>query len=99
MSPARKARLTRTNSSTHSRGRRYHLLRLAMIPPKLLRHRLEIDHVRQHRVVAVPLDEVGAAHEGAVLGGPAVVVPQVEVLEVDRVLERLVGQQALLAQL
>jgi hypothetical protein len=53
---------------------------------------------REHRIVAVPLDEVGAAHEGAVLRRPAVVMPQIEVDEVDRLRERRRRQHAVLSQ-
>ena len=60
--------------------------------------RVQLHRARQHRIVAVPLDEVGAAHEGAVLRGPAVVVPQIEIDEIDRLRERRSRQQAVLAQ-
>ena len=43
----------------------------------------------EDRVVAVPLHEVRPAHERAVLGGAAVVVPEVEIGELDRLAERL----------
>src|SRR5215467_3159254 len=98
MSRLKKARLTRTNVSSQSRWSRYHLLVLAMCPPHFLGHCPDLDGVREDRVVAVPLGEVLAAHEGAVLGGPAVIVPQVEVAEVDRLRERRRRQNAVLAQ-
>src|SRR5437868_5910964 len=96
MSGASAARLTKANSSSSRRWSRYHLL-LAMRPPQLVGHGLQFDGVLQDRVVAVPLHEVGPAHESAVLGRPAVVVPQVEVGEVDRLRERL-AEQVVLAQ-
>jgi hypothetical protein len=39
----------------------------------------------------VPLNEVGATHERAVLRRAAVVVPQIEIDEVDRLRERRAG--------
>src|SRR5436305_1261990 len=64
----------------------------------LLGQRPELDGLAQHRVVAVPLHEVRAAHERAVLGSPAVVVPEVEVDEVNRIRERVAGQQIIFPQ-
>src|SRR3954462_3326065 len=98
MSRLRKARLTRTNASSHSQWSRYRLLVLAMGPPQFVGQRPQFHRVLEDRVVAVPLGEVGPAHEGGVLGGAAVVVPQVEVQEVDRVRERRALQHAVLAQ-
>src|SRR5579885_2694232 len=97
MSTLRKARFTSTKPSTHSRGSRNQLL-LAMPPPQLGGLGLDLDGMLQHGVVAVPLHEVRSAHEGPMLGGAAVVVPQVEVGEVDGLRERLLAEQPLLAQ-
>ena len=58
---------------------------------------IQLDAAEQ-LVEAVPLHEVGPAHEGAVLGGPAEVVPEVEVDELDRLVERVGRQQLLLAE-
>ena len=58
-----------------------------MDPPQLLGLRFEFDGVLEDRVIAVPLREILSAHEGTVLGRAAVVVPQIEVEEVDRVRE------------
>ena len=52
----------------------------------------------EQAVVAVPLNEVGAAHEGSMLAGAAVVVPEVEVGEVDGVGEGRAGERAVLVQ-
>ena len=60
----------------------------SMDPPHLFGHGLDFDGVLQERITAVPLDEIGAAHEGSVLGSPAVVVPHVEVGKVDGVAEK-----------
>ena len=54
-----------------------------MLPPQFVGLVLQFDGFAEQLVVAVPLDKVGAAHEGAVLAGTAVVVPEIEVGEVD----------------
>src|SRR3954466_12824774 len=100
MSRARKLKLTTTNASSHRRGSRYHLFGFGMGPPQLLGLCLEFNRVLEDRVVPVPLREVLPAHEGAVLGGAPVIVPEVEVEEIDRVGELgaaddLVGAKAL----
>ena len=59
-------------------------LSLAMLSPELGGHGLEFDRLLQHGIVAVPLHEVRAAHERAVFAGPSVVMPEIEVNEVDR---------------
>src|SRR4051794_14126392 len=91
MSRLRNPRFTMTNASSQSEGSRYQLFGPGMCPPQLLGLRPELDGVFEDRVVAVPLGEVLSAHEGPVLGGPPVVVPEVEVEEVDRVRERGAG--------
>src|SRR5262245_41680814 len=98
MSRLRNARFTITNSSSHTAGSRYHLLGLGMDPPQLLGLRLEFGGVLEDWVVAVPLGEVLAAHEGPVLGGAPVIVPEVEVEEIDRVRERRTGYHLVSAQ-
>src|SRR5215468_8584508 len=40
----------------------------------------------------MPLDEIGAAHEGGMLSGAPVIVPQVEVLELNRQRIRRIGR-------
>src|SRR3954454_21905411 len=98
MSGPRKARFTSTKPSSHSRWLRYHLLPLSMCPPEFLGHGLQLDGVPEDRVVAVPLDEVGAPHEGPVLGRPLVVIPRGEGDEVDGLLEGFPREHAVLAQ-
>src|SRR5262245_35190138 len=100
MSRLRKPRLTMTNASSHRNGSRYHLFGLGMDPPQLLGLRLELNGVLEHRVVPMPLREILSAHEGAVLGGASVIVPEIEVEEIDRMREggpryHLVGAKAL----
>ena len=113
MSTARKARLPTTNSAPRARASRRRASarqaswlrwalglgapsgRLARAAP---RPAVQLVAQPQQLVVAVPLHEVGAAHEGAVLRGPAEVVPEVELGELDRLVERLGRQQPLLAQ-
>ncbi len=73
-------------------------VRAAMLPPQFVGLRAQLTRARQHRVVAMPLHEVGAAHERAVLRRPAVVVPEIEVDEVDRRRERRGRQHAVLPQ-
>src|SRR3954469_19771157 len=82
MSGPRKARLTSTNRSSQSRESRSRLGTRAMGLPQFVGLGLQLDAVLEHRVVAVPLHEVGPTHERPVFGGAAVVVPQVEVQEV-----------------
>ncbi len=84
-------------SAAHCASRRG-LLVSAMGPPQLFGVVLQLDGLLQQAVVAVPLDEVGAAHEGCVLAGAAVVVPEVEVGEVDGVGEGRSGERAVLVQ-
>ena len=66
-------------------GRGRGFLVLAQVGGRLL----ELGQLGDDLVVAVPLDEVGPAHVGAVLGGPAAVMPEVEVEVLDRLVERL----------
>src|SRR5262245_28672284 len=65
---------------------------------ELRRLLVDLDAEPRQLVVAVPLHEVGAAHEGAVLGGAAEVVPEVELGELDRLVEGLRREQALGAE-
>jgi hypothetical protein len=58
-----------------------------MLPPQFFRGMANFNGVLEHGVVAVPLNEVGPAHERPVLGRAAVVVPEVEVEEIDRMLK------------
>src|SRR5579872_1607134 len=49
-------------------------LLLALRATEFGRHRLEFDRLLQHRVIAMPLHEVGAAHKGSVFAGASVVM-------------------------
>src|SRR5271166_1517361 len=60
---------------------------------------LELGQLGDDFVVAVPLDKVGPTHVRAVLGGAAAVMPEVEVQVLDRLVERLLRQQLVLAEL
>ena len=71
-------------------GRGGGLLALAQVGGRLL----ELGQLGDDLVVAVPLDEVGPAHVGAMLGGPAAVVPEVEVEVLDRLVEGLLASGA-----
>jgi hypothetical protein len=56
---------------------------MSMAAPQFVRLSPELHRAHEHRVVAMPLDEVGAAHERAVLRGAAIVMPEIEEDEVD----------------
>ncbi len=60
-----------------------------MRPPQFPGFRANLDQVLQDRVIAMPLHEIRPAHERAMFGGPAIVMPEVEVFELDRLLVRL----------
>jgi hypothetical protein len=59
---------------------------------------LEFDGLRQQLVIAMPLYKVGATHKGTVLRCSAIVVPQIEVSEIDWVGEGRPGQSPILMQ-
>src|SRR6185503_5572000 len=63
-----------------------------MLPPQLVGIMLQLSLLQQQFVVAVPLDEIGATHEGAMFAGAPVIVPQVEVGEIDGMGEGWTGQ-------
>src|ERR1043166_1988870 len=84
MSKVRKPILTSANASTQACGSAHQRsFASAMLSPQFLRHRLHLHHALQHGIVSVPLNEIGASHERAMLAGAPVVVPEVEVNEVD----------------
>src|SRR3954466_1651401 len=97
MSPTSPAKFATANSSTSNCRSRSACL-TSMTPAQLVGLRAELHRSCQHRVVAVPLHEIGASHEGAVLRGAAVVVPQIEVDEIDRLRERRGVQQTVLLE-
>src|SRR5581483_4636101 len=53
---------------------------------------LNLRQFRHQLVIAVPLDEVGPAHERAMLRRPPVVMPHVEVGVLERLIEWLLRQ-------
>src|SRR6185437_17148957 len=83
--------LTIAKSSSQTAGSPYHLFGFGMDPPERFGLLLDFDCVLEDRIVAVPLGEVLTAHEGAVLGRAPVVVPQIEVEEIDRLREERTG--------
>src|SRR5215469_14850591 len=110
MSAASTSRFTVTNNSTQicgscaqrrrgcmitPRSRSIDLL-VRMFFPQLVGLFPELDGLGEQLVVAVPLHEVGPAHERAVLAGAAVVVPQVEEGEVDGLREGRACERAVL---
>src|SRR6185312_44322 len=99
MSPARMPRFAVTKTSTQSCGSRTHCIRgctissrhrssqlaVSMLLPHLRCGVLQLDRLLQQRIIPVPLDEIRPTHEGSMLRGAAVVVPQVEVEKVHRI--------------
>jgi hypothetical protein len=73
-------------------------LLMRMFSPQFVGIVLKFNGLREQLVIAVPLDKVGSAHEGAVLAGAAVVVPQIEVGKVDGMRERRPGERAVFVQ-
>src|SRR5262249_1752341 len=59
---------------------------------------LDLDRVLQQGIGTVPLSEILAAHESAMLDGPAIVMPKIEILEINRLRERLTGDNPIFAQ-
>src|SRR6516225_9075571 len=98
MSKVRKPMFTSAKSSTQSCGWFHQRsVSAAMLPPQLGCHRVQFDRLLQYGIVAVPLHEIGSAHERAVLAGASVVVPQIEVEEVNRLGERRPIEQPIFA--
>src|SRR3954468_246840 len=84
MSKVRNPTFRMTNASIHICGRAHQRsFSLAMLSPERGGHRLQFDCLLQHGIVPVPLHEIGASHKGPVFAGPSVVMPQVEVHEID----------------
>src|ERR1700674_3457220 len=99
MSPTRPAKFRTRNASTHHCWSASHSPRLAMQSSQFRGLCSELDGLGQHRVVPVPLHEISAAHEGSVFCRAAVVVPEVEVHEVDRLREWWRSEHAILSEL
>src|SRR2546423_13445498 len=91
--------LKSTKSSNQSCQSRASLFRSAsMLCTQFGGHALHLYHLRQHGIVAMPLNEVGTTHEGAVLRSASIVMPEIEAHEVDGVRKRWPGKRAFLAQ-
>ncbi len=71
---------------------------MRMLPPQLVRLVLELDGLREQLEIAVPLHKIRSPHERSVLAGAAVVVPHVEVSEIDGMRKRRPGKRAILVQ-
>src|SRR5690242_16905504 len=95
MSGARPPKLTSANHSTHIRGLRYHLSACAMLFAQLLRFAADLDEVLQDWILSVPLDEVGTSHERSVFCRAAIIMPEVKVLEGDRLFKGSPGQHTI----
>src|SRR5580765_7488897 len=89
MSGVNPARLNSAKSSTQALRLRHHLSAAGVLMAQLVGLSPNFDQVLENGIIAVPLHKVGATHKGAVLGGPSVIVPQIEVFELDRVFERV----------
>src|SRR5215510_7642898 len=103
MSNARKARLISTNASTQRLGslaqhwpsalfrarliRSRSCLSTAMAFAQFFSARFQFHRPGHDRVVAVPLNKISPTHEGAVFRGASVIVPEIEIDEVDWIRE------------
>ena len=56
------------------------------------------DQMLQDGIIAVPLDKIRATHKSPVFGCATEVMPQVEVFELNGLIERSSGQEAVMAQ-
>src|SRR6185369_10043927 len=84
MSKVRNPTFTSANNSTHICGSSHQrLAAVSMSAPQGRRIGLQLHHLLQHRIVAVPLHEVSSAHESAMLAGASIVMPEIEVHEID----------------
>ena len=59
---------------------------------------LQFDSLRQQLVIAMPLHKVGAAHERTVFRCAAIVVPEIEVGEVDGMRKWRSGERAVVVK-
>src|SRR5215467_7022534 len=85
MSRVRNPKLSRTKASNRNQGPSQRRLPPATLLPQFSRHGLQLYGFLQHRVVAVPLHEIRASHEGPVFGGASVVMPEVEEHKINRI--------------
>src|SRR4051794_157916 len=86
-----------TNSST-SNCRSLRVFLTAMAAAKLVGLCAKLDPLREHRIITVPLHEIGSAHESAVFRCSPVIVPEVEIDEVDGLREWRGVQHTLLPE-
>src|SRR5581483_274439 len=99
MSKVRNPTLRMTNISTQICGRAHQRsLSLAMLSPERGGHGLKFDGLLQHGIVPVPLHEVGASHERSLFAGAPVVMPEIEVNEIDRLREGRTGKRPIFSQ-
>src|ERR1700733_4089152 len=85
ISKVRKPKLSRTKTSRTVSGPNQSRLSLSgTAPPQIGGHGFKVDLLSQHGVVAVPLHEVSTSHERSMLRGAAVVMPEVEIYEINR---------------
>src|SRR5256885_3395756 len=98
MSKVKKPTLRMTNASTQICGRAHQRsFSLTMLSPEFGSHGFKFDRLLQHGIVSVPLHEIGTSHERAMFAGAAIIVPQIEVDEVDGLGERRTCQRSVLA--
>src|ERR1035438_325175 len=99
MSKVRNPTFRITNASTHICGRIHQRsLAAAMVSPEFGGHGLKLNSLLHHWIVAVPLHKVGSSHECTVLARASVVMPEIEVDEIDTIGEWQPGQHSVLAQ-
>src|ERR1700690_2333813 len=99
MSRVKNPRFSSANASTSSHGSSHHALLLSgMVSPQLICHRLEFGGLAQHGIVSMPLHKIRSAHERPVLGGSSVIVPEIEVEEIDGLREWRPVQNSIFAQ-
>src|SRR5579872_1518380 len=71
---------------------------VGMLPPQFVGLLLEFDSLRKQLVIPVPLNKIRASHKRSVLRGAAIVVPEIEVSEVNGMCEGWSRQASIFAQ-
>src|SRR4051794_31794005 len=97
MSGANPNRFTTANNSSQSACREKLLWLPLMDASHFFSHALDLGRMLEHWVIAMPLHEIRASHKGSMFGGASVIVPKIEICEVNRVFKRQ-ADQAVLAQ-
>src|SRR5215472_17541221 len=69
----------------------------AMFSPELRSHRFHFNRLLQHRIISMPLDKIGSTHERAVFAAGPVIVPQIEIDEINRLRKRGASEQSCFA--